>query len=271
MQQLPILLDTPRLESIIELNNNNQQTKNKTIHKHESTEIFFIQEGKGQFLVGQEIISAKRGDLVLIHPFVEHETISSVNDSIKGFSLTFTHLHISELPKGHFNLESSPVLLGAQTNHMAISKYLEDIHTEHQDMTFGSQEIINSLLTAFIILILRSLNDNTNNHSNISISEKAIKYISQNYNKDLSLSELADVIFVSPYHLAHTFKNEIGISPIQYLIQYRIDEAKKMLLHSNLSIQEISYKVGYHNATYFNLIFKKTTGLSPGKFRKNNR
>ncbi|MHB8061556.1 MAG: helix-turn-helix transcriptional regulator, partial [Ruminiclostridium sp.] len=99
------------------------------------------------------------------------------------------------------------------------------------------------------------------------ISYKVKMYIEENFQKDLSLNDLSDIVYVSPYHLAHTFKDEMGVSPIQYLINCRIEAAKKLLQNSSKSVVEIASQVGYSNANYFNILFKKATGKSPGKFR----
>ncbi|MEK5322897.1 AraC family transcriptional regulator [Aeribacillus composti] len=267
MDNFPKLLQTPHLTSIVELNQDRKQEK-KILHTHENTEIFFIQDGQGTFTINQKTIPLIRGDLLLINSFVEHESTSSVDPSFKGFSLSVSNLQLSGLPKGFIiPPERSPVLK-AQEHHLTINKYIEDIYEEFNNKEPGSQEITSSLLTTLIIKILRTLY--STNSSNISsISEKVKKYIAENYHRDITLNELANIVYVNPYHLAHTFKNEVGISPIQYLIKHRIEVAKTMLLHTNLTIREIASKVGYPNANYFNLLFKKFTGYSPGKFRKN--
>ncbi len=90
-----------------------------------------------------------------------------------------------------------------------------------------------------------------------SITHEVKKYIEEYYYQDLTLSDLAAIVYVSPYHLAHIYKEEMGTPPIQYLIQCRIDEAKRLLKYTNLTIREIALKVGYPNGIYFNLLFKK--------------
>ncbi|MCM2533345.1 AraC family transcriptional regulator [Neobacillus pocheonensis] len=238
------------------------------LHQHEYTEILFIQDGQGNFTLNGKIVNVNRGDLLLINSNIEHETASSIGSRFKGFSLSVSALHLSGLPKGYIIADNESPILSAQGNHITINKYIEDIYEEYTNSDLGSQEIISSLLTTLIIKILRTLYS-TKSGANASISEKVKKYITENYNRDISLNELANVVYVNPYHLAHTFKNEVGISPIQFLITHRIEVAKTMLLHSDLTIREIASKVGYPNANYFNLLFKKFTGYSPGKFRKN--
>ncbi|PLR76708.1 hypothetical protein CU633_14210 [Bacillus sp. V3-13] len=265
MDKFPKLIQTPQLIAIDELKRNPKH--NKSLHKHEHTEILFIQEGQGDFKINGAVYTLNRGDLLLINPHIEHGAAASVEMNIRGFSLTIANLQLSGLPKGSIIQSDDSPILKAQEHHMTINKYIEDINEEFKNKDLGSQEIISSLLQTLIIKILRTLHS-TKSNDNSSISEKVKKYISENYNSDISLNELANIVYVNPYHLAHTFKDEVGISPIQYLIKHRIEVAKSMLLHTNLTIREIAYKVGYPNANYFNLLFKKFTGQSPGKFRK---
>ena len=94
------------------------------------------------------------------------------------------------------------------------------------------------------------------------------EYIEKHYKENLSLSELADHVNVSVYHLSHMFKEEVGISPIQYAIFCRMEYAKKQLRETSCSVQKIAVELGYENPNYFNLLFKKTVGISPGTYRK---
>ncbi|MEO2077393.1 MAG: AraC family transcriptional regulator [Bacillus sp. (in: firmicutes)] len=266
MDKLPTIIHTPHLTSVVDFHQGHKQD-NKVLHKHATTEVLFIKDGKADFILNGQILTLNRGDLLLINSNIEHETISSVAKSLKGFSLTFSNLHLEGLPKGYMTpLETLP-LLKAQDHHITINKYIEDINEEYNNNDLGSEEIISSLLKTLIIKILRIM-CSSNANQNASISDKVKKYIIENFNRDISLNELANIVFVNPYHLAHTFKDETGVSPIQYLITHRIEVAKTMLLSTNLPIREIASNVGYPNANYFNLLFKKFTGYSPGKFRK---
>ncbi|MBO9610825.1 MAG: response regulator [Paenibacillaceae bacterium] len=92
-------------------------------------------------------------------------------------------------------------------------------------------------------------------------------YLRKNYNHNISLAELSDSFFINPSYLSTLFKKETGINFSDYTIQLRIDNAKSLLKHSDLSIQEISEKVGYTDYRYFCTVFKKLTGDTPLKYR----
>ncbi|MBU5593819.1 AraC family transcriptional regulator [Amphibacillus sp. MSJ-3] len=92
-------------------------------------------------------------------------------------------------------------------------------------------------------------------------------YIEQNYMYDISLDQCADELGLNSYTLSKMFKQCKGINFIDYLTNYRIEQAKHLLSTSTIKIQEIATSVGYQHS-YFNRIFKKHTNMTPGQYRK---
>ncbi|MCM3164708.1 MULTISPECIES: bifunctional transcriptional activator/DNA repair enzyme AdaA [Bacillaceae] len=95
------------------------------------------------------------------------------------------------------------------------------------------------------------------------------KYILNHYDEKLTLYRIAKEINVDPYHLHRTFKAVTGYTPLQFMHQSRIEQAKEFLLTTNQSTTEISFKVGYSSPSHFSKVFKEKTGLSPSFFRSN--
>lgn len=105
-------------------------------------------------------------------------------------------------------------------------------------------------------------------HSRIII--QTVDYISNHYNEDISLTLLAEYTGKSKNYLGYLFKKEMNVSFIDYLNDIRIGEAKKRLRNSDDMIYEISEAVGFSDYKYFSSIFKKYSGISPIRYRKNN-
>ncbi|MFB5663399.1 helix-turn-helix domain-containing protein [Alteribacillus sp. HJP-4] len=97
--------------------------------------------------------------------------------------------------------------------------------------------------------------------------EEVIEDIQQNFMEDISLDSCADSVGTTPHTLSKAFKKIIGINFIDYLTTIRMDKAKELLLQSTLKVNEISEAVGYRHS-YFNRIFKKHVGVTPGQYRK---
>lgn len=96
---------------------------------------------------------------------------------------------------------------------------------------------------------------------------KARKYIDEYYMENLSLKEVAHEVNLTPFYLSHLFIQHAGTTFTEYLTQVRIGRGKELLRLTDFKIYEIGEMVGYRNTTYFNKIFKKTTGMTPIEFR----
>ncbi|WP_162463354.1 response regulator transcription factor [Paenibacillus psychroresistens] len=95
-----------------------------------------------------------------------------------------------------------------------------------------------------------------------------ISYIEANYHRELSLSEAAEAVMLSPNYLTSLFKKETELNFLEYLINFRVEKAKELLLGTYLKSYEISEKVGFEDHSHFSRTFKKWTGLSPRDFRR---
>jgi AraC-like DNA-binding protein len=94
----------------------------------------------------------------------------------------------------------------------------------------------------------------------------AIKYIQFNYSHDISIDDVAKSVGVSRSHLYRVFMLNVGQSPIDYLTEYRINEACKLLRAGNLSIAEVAISVGFFDQFYFSRVFKRAKGVPPSKY-----
>ncbi len=98
---------------------------------------------------------------------------------------------------------------------------------------------------------------------------EAAKYIENNFNLDIKLSDIAARVYMHPNYFLKLFKKYFGVSPTQYLTDTRIDYAKYIMLNTNDSVSEISLKCGFGSQTYFSFVFKKQTGKSPTEYISN--
>lgn len=99
--------------------------------------------------------------------------------------------------------------------------------------------------------------------------QQAIFYIKQNFKHSITLNQVAQFVNISPQYLTKLFRQELSTSVSDFIIDTRMSEAMHLLKETNLTIHEISEKVGYKNQFYFSIAFKKRFQLSPSEFRKN--
>ncbi len=98
--------------------------------------------------------------------------------------------------------------------------------------------------------------------------DEAIKYIHNYIHEPLSLSKLSDYVAYSPYHFSRLFKERVGLSPHYYISSLRLQKAKDLLLHTNLSVRDIGMEIGQQSLGTFTTRFTERVGVSPSQFRK---
>lgn len=94
-----------------------------------------------------------------------------------------------------------------------------------------------------------------------------LDFIDNNYGGDLGLSELAAVAGMSTFHFAREFKRATGATPHQYLIKLRIERAKELLSHSEMSLVDVGFRAGFSHQSHFTRLFRKLTGTTPQSYR----
>lgn len=94
------------------------------------------------------------------------------------------------------------------------------------------------------------------------------QYIDEHFKEDISLKTLSDLTFLNKYYLVHSFKEYKGISPINYLIERRVVEAKHLLETTDYSVSKIATMTGFSSPSYFSQVFRKETKLTPNEYRK---
>lgn len=146
---------------------------------------------------------------------------------------------------------------------------LELIIEEHKKSLLYSNEISSSILNEIIIQILRfAISSSAGAYDKIIC---IIKYIEENYSKNISNDELAKISGYHPYHLNRLMNEYTNTSIHKYLVNYRLKKSTEYLLNTDLSISEISDLCGFKTPYYFSNLFKKRIGISPLNFRKQQK
>jgi len=125
---------------------------------------------------------------------------------------------------------------------------------------------ISTALNEFIELVYSS-----QDAKKVTQIRPAINYIDANYNKLITLADVARASHLSVSRLAHIFKEQMGSTIIDYLTNVRIERAKQLLLATDQNCTEVCFEVGYNNQSYFTRTFKGLVGMTPRQFRVRNQ
>ena len=148
----------------------------------------------------------------------------------------------------------------------------------HHALTVANELLRTSLLYEIISLLVDSYNQHMNaqgqkktyDYSPDVYVNTAIEYIREHYSH-AKVSEIASFIGISRYYLTHIFKENLHVSPQEYLLNYRMEQVNRLLRTTNLSIQQVAEQVGYENPLTFSRTFKNKYGESPRIYRERIR
>lgn len=242
------------------------------LHKHEYiSQMLCIEEGEGIFHINDVAYSVGPGTMLLYHRDVWHDELST-RYPFKMTYVEFADLQIRGFPANYFLDPARPPVLALGHHTVAVKEIMVDCLREFHSRAPEGQLMANHMFNTLLIKLARLFHFNVSagesrRGSSQSAAALARSYIEKNYNKNITLKTLARISYMNEYHLAHIFKDVVGVSPIQYLIHCRIEVAKRYLATTDLPVKEIAELVGYQSDTSFQNMFKKVTGATPGLYR----
>ena len=242
-------------------------------HYHNEAELILILSGNADVYIDTVKFECKQNDIIFIPSHCVHSLLSNSDDTaIIGvvFNLSLVDNAIFNIAcEEIFNKDyiAEYVFNPHSTIHSFLSKSICNINMYYQETSLKKL-----LIYSEIIKICHFLNEfyncNQENSDSVSRISPVIEYIKSNYYKKIKLSELSSIIHICDNHLIRLFKSATNRTPINYINDIRMEQALKLLINSELSITEISYKVGFSSVNYMSNIFKTNLKISPNQYRK---
>lgn len=239
----------------------------------EDYHVHFILHGKGTLEIGGKSYKLQRGQIFVIPPDVETYYYSDREDPWH-----YTWVSFGGTRAGYF-LEKAGITAEnpVRDTYIEPERFLEltEKILNHHELTVANELLRTSLLYEIIALLVDSENqqkskagaDEVYDYSPDVYVNTAIEYIGEHY-PHTKVSEIAAYIGISRYYLTHIFKEKLHVSPQEFLLNYRMEQANRLLRTTGLSVQAVSEKVGYENPLTFSKTFKNKFGLSPKKYRE---
>ncbi|WP_295208336.1 AraC family transcriptional regulator [Ruminococcus sp.] len=228
-------------------------------------QIIYCTRGQGHIIFDGQEYDIKPGDAFYLPPSVPHEYYP-VGDIWETHWITFEGREVLPLLK-HIKLEKAKVFHINDLN--AVDAIFKKILYLMKTNYYYCGHQCSANLYQFFIELHRVVNlqNGSQDGQKLNQLQPVIDYIDKNFQKELTLVELADLIDLSPQYLCRLFKECLNLRPFEYLARKRIQQAKLLLLEDKLNINEIAAEVGYNDCSYFCAVFKKHEMLSPAEFR----
>ncbi|MEH1802516.1 MAG: AraC family transcriptional regulator [Nostoc sp.] len=216
----------------------------------------------------------RTGDIAVIPAGISHRC--NWNTSVEFMVLAIEPALLQQVGEDFVNpdrIELMPRFMSQQD--VLIQGIFSTLRDELESGKIGGDLLIDSFKTTLAIHLLRNycttqpkLSSYANGLSQ-AILKQVTEYIHEHLHQDLKLADLSAIAQLSPYHFLRLFKQRMGITPHQYILQRRIEKAKHLLKHSNLSIAEIAMRTGFCDQSHLTRCFKHIVGITPKQLLQN--
>lgn len=248
------------------------------MHIHDDlVEVILVTSGAGDYLIDGRVYSVKKGDLIIFNSFVAHDEHLSQAHVVETYCCAIKGLQKNNLRKNALIPDNASPVFSLGTHFEDVNRFMGLIHSQLASNCKHKDIIAQKLFIIFLeYLEMNILNhvETYSSYDNEIILYRTKEYIEHYYYEPITLEDLAKMVRVSPYYLAHQFKKQFHCSPVKYLIKRRIGEAQTLLQNTNIKVTDIAYQVGFNSQSHFHTTFKKHVGVTPKQYRneykKNN-
>ena len=244
-------------------------------HFHNSYELIFIRKGAIRLTVEQKQYIMSAGSLTIISCLENHSTEILSKEYERYYILIYSNRLDAVVSDAALSsiFRNRPFafnhVVDMTASFDAIDRCFRAIIDEYNQPKDYSRLLLTSYLNEILVHVFRTVPSDFASVSGNALQEiyRIQIYIEHNFSSEIRISDLANENYISPQYLSRCFKSQTGFSPKQYLTNIRLKNAKDRLLHTTLSVHEISFQCGFSDVNNFIRVFKKHTGMTPYKFR----
>lgn len=249
-------------------------------HSHDHPELAFVLSGTGRYRIEDEIYPVSEGDLLIFNPGVRHQALHSPEAELPAteFFVGLTDIRLQGLlpnclpvPEGEYMIHTTGEL------RQKLFRICASMEAEQSVCRQGKYFMLKTYMMQMVLLLIREQCEPMEKPTGCAfesvnkkyVVEQIVTYFEEHYSEKLSLDQIAENMYLSPFYISKIFKSETGDTPIRHLINIRLEKAKELLEDGyEGSIQEVAASVGYDDAYHFSKLFKKYYGITPSQARR---
>lgn len=251
-------------------------------HWHEELELGYIRKGTSRIITVGAEYTIHQGDGFFINSNVMD---MKQNGNPGSHTLEVNNIFHAVFLSGHFKSRfetkyMNPIINNRQLEvhvirrgHQTSDQILQNLRRLRElDSAADSEFQTRNILSETWLLLMNDIRSHYQEKKNVSLEyqdrlRSMISYIHRHYAEKVFLAQIADAAGISEREAARCFQKNIGQSPMEYLIGYRLNQSKRFLAESSMTITEISYLCGFTDSAYFGKAFRKAYGMTPGGYR----
>ena len=241
------------------------------LHSHPYYEMYFLIEGKRQYLFEDKIAELEEGSVAVISPHTMHKTEGG---TFVRINVCFPADAVSELSREYLEELAKYISLHfSKENFAKIKEVLYELLALEEETDKEKTEN-KRILIEYLIYLMKSRGVGDARDAFVASGKMPstllhiLKYLSSHFHEKVTLRDMSEMFFLSEVTLCHYFRKYLGVTFLEYLSQLRIARAKELLVTTKKSMEEIASEVGFGSANYFGIFFKKIVGISPLQYRK---
>ena len=225
--------------------------------------------------IDKRIIECRPGQLLIIKPHTRHGAARGIQQG-SFISVFFQADYLDHLTRDILVPASAPFLCEQCLLHSEVQAVLSTLITELRESRIGRDRIVTSLTEQLAIQLIRHYHISQIEESRLfdkpltesqSRFQPVLEYMHENLEDKLTIERLAELARMNRFHFIRAFKHAFGQSPYDFLTDLRITQAKRLLVHTRLSANEIGNQCGFFSASRFSAAFRQNTGMTPSAYR----
>ena len=256
-------------------------------HWHQELQISYILEGNINFAFNNTQITLSEGEAIFINSNVIHTSTPNLTKGSKGISILFHANYVAGIDTPKIETKYvKPIVDNKNLNfiplykdvlwHNEILRLLKQLLFFEANKEYGYELAMKNIISTIWLVLVKNTKDVLPKKMSPSDLDNErlqtmLSYIHENYMHPIKLSDIAKSANISISECCRCFKRILIITPFQYLIQRRIKIAAGLILKTQDTMTEISYKVGFKSANYFIKQFKLLIGCTPLDYRRKNK
>ncbi|SMF84501.1 AraC-type DNA-binding protein [Paenibacillus uliginis N3/975] len=249
-------------------------------HTHDHLEIGYCLSGSGTFYFGDKTFPVQQGDVFVVNHLERHAAASNADNPSRYLFLYFDPTLIEQadqellLPFVYLPTKFQNRIPSGLKAARKIGELFLELADEHENKQPGYRGMMRGKILQICVQLLRHYVEETPSADwNRTLTsyyriKPALDYINERFREPLSLEDVAERLALSPSRARHLFQEKLGTGFKQYLLQLRVNEAKKLLASSDLPIADVMYAAGFQSPGPFYRAFKQIVGAAPLDYRE---
>ena len=242
---------------------------------HDNYEFLIPLTAISHFYIEKRTVECRPGQLVIVKPHTRHG-VSRTQHNMSFISVLIKAEYMDRMIRDIIGVATLPFLCEQCLLHSEVQNVVAVLINELRDNRIGRSQLINNLTENLCIQLIRHYH--VSQLEEIRLFEKplnetqarfqpVLEYMHENLEAKLTIEKLADLTRMNRFHFIRAFKQAFGQSPYDFLTDLRITQAKRLLVHTRLSANEIGIQCGFFSASRFSAAFRQNTGMTPSAYR----